>query len=111
MAVRRDSEGFVSTPLDDKGARHKDSYFPLSNDASELKDTEAEYKRVKSDFLRIAQNNRRQRYFSRSKFSKSLSPVQHRSSRCSHNLQKFSDILPYRCRVMVQPDQNSIRST
>ena len=29
MAARGDSEGFVSTPLEDKGARPKDAYFPL----------------------------------------------------------------------------------
>ena len=57
MATRGDSGGFVSTPLEDKGARPKDSYFPLSDgNASELKETDAEYKRVKSDFLRIARN-------------------------------------------------------
>ena len=44
MAARGDSKGFVSTPLENKGARPKDSYFPLSDDnASELKETEAEF--------------------------------------------------------------------
>ena len=43
MATRGDSEGFGSTPLEDKGARPKDSYFPLSDEnASELKETDAE---------------------------------------------------------------------
>ena len=43
MAASGDSEGFVSTPLKNKGARTKDSYFPLSDDnAAELKETEAE---------------------------------------------------------------------
>ena len=32
MATRDDSESFVSTPLEEKGARHKDSYLPLSNE-------------------------------------------------------------------------------
>ena len=37
MATRGDSEGFFSTPLEDKGARPKDTYFPLSDEnASEL---------------------------------------------------------------------------
>ena len=76
MATRGDSEGFVSTLLEDKGARPKDSYFPLSDEnTSELKETDAEYERVKSDFLQIALNNRRQRNFSRSESSRSSSPV------------------------------------
>ena len=59
MATRSDSEGFVSTPLEEKGARHKDSYFPMSDEnASEFKDTDAEFKRLKADFLRIARNRR-----------------------------------------------------
>ena len=89
MATRGDSEGFVSTPLEEKGARPKDSYFPLSDEnASELKATDAEFKRLKADFLRIARNRRR-RDFSRSEFSRSPSPVQRRSQRRSHNLPKF----------------------
>ena len=55
MATRGDSEGFVSTPLADRRARPKDPYFSLRDEnASELKETEAEYKRVKSNFLWIA---------------------------------------------------------
>ena len=47
MAIRGNSEGFVSTPLEDKGARPKDSHVPLSDEsASELKETEKEYRRV-----------------------------------------------------------------
>ena len=52
MADRGDSEGFVLTPPEHQGARPKDPYFlPSDANASELKNTEAEYKRVKSDFL------------------------------------------------------------
>ena len=37
MADRGDSEGFVLTPREDRGARPKDSYFPLSDtNTSEL---------------------------------------------------------------------------
>ena len=47
MATRGDSEGFVSTPLEEKGACHKDLYFPLSNEnASELKDTDVGLKQT-----------------------------------------------------------------
>ena len=43
MATRGDSEGFVSTSLEDEGARTKDSYFPLSDEnVSELKETDTE---------------------------------------------------------------------
>ena len=43
MDTRGKGEGFVSTPLEEKGARHKDTYFPLSDEnASELKDTDVE---------------------------------------------------------------------
>ena len=39
MAARGDSEGFVSSPLDGQGARHKDSYYPMSDkNAAELGD-------------------------------------------------------------------------
>ena len=44
MAIRGDNEGFASTPLEEKGAHHEDSYFPLSDEnASEFKDTDAEF--------------------------------------------------------------------
>ena len=37
MAARGDCEGFVSSPLDGQGARHKDSYYPMSDEnAAEL---------------------------------------------------------------------------
>ena len=90
MATRGDSEGFVSTPLKDKGARPKDSYFPLSDEsASELKETDKEYRRVKSDLLRLTRNNRCQREYSRSEYSRSPSPVNRQLNRRSHNLSKF----------------------
>ena len=51
MVTRGDSEGFVSTPLEEIGTCHKDSYFPFSGkNASEFKDTDAEFKRLKADF-------------------------------------------------------------
>ena len=54
MATRGDSEGFcVNTPRK-KGARHKDSHFPMSDEnASEV--TDAEFKRLKADFLKIVE--------------------------------------------------------
>ena len=43
MAARGDSEDFVSSPLDGQGTRHKDSYYPMSDEnAAELRDTDAE---------------------------------------------------------------------
>ena len=89
MATRGDSEGFVSTPLGDKGARHKDSYFSMSDENTpEFKDTDAEYKRLKADFLRIARSRRR-RDISRSESSRRPSPIQRRTQRRSTNLPKF----------------------
>ena len=32
MAVKGDSEGFVSSPLDGQGARHKNLYYPMIDD-------------------------------------------------------------------------------
>ena len=88
MATRGGSEGFVFTPLEENGARHKDSYFPLSDEnASEIKDTDAEFKRPKADFLRIA-CNRRRRDFSRSESSRSPSPIERRTQRRSTNISK-----------------------
>ena len=81
MATRSDSDGFVATPLEDKAARPKDSYFPLSDEsASAFSETEKEYRKVKSDFLRLTRNNRRQRECSRSESSRSSSPVYRRSN-------------------------------
>ena len=49
MAARRDSEGFVSSPLDGQGACHKDSYYPMSDEnAAELRDMHAEFRRLTS---------------------------------------------------------------
>ena len=43
MVPKGDSEVFVSIPLDGKGARHKDLYFPVSDEnTAELKNTDAE---------------------------------------------------------------------
>ena len=81
MATGGDSEGFVSTPLEERGARHKDLYYPMSDkNASEFKDTDAEFKRLKADFLRIARSRRR-RDTSRSESSRSPSPLQRRKQR------------------------------
>ena len=53
MAERVDSEGFDLTPPEHNGARQKNSYYPLSDDnTSVLKETEAEYRKVKSDSLK-----------------------------------------------------------
>ena len=80
MAAKGDSEGFVSSPLDRQGARHKDSYYPMSDeDTAELRDTDAEFRRLKADFLRIAHNRHR----------KGLSRSESSRSRHSTNQQKF----------------------
>ena len=51
MATRCDSEGFVSTPPEEKGARQKESYYPMSDEnVSEFKDTDAEFKGLKQTF-------------------------------------------------------------
>ena len=85
----------MSTPFVEKGARHKDPYFPLSDgNASELKDRDAEFKRLKADFLRIARIRRR-RDFSKSESSRSPSPIQRRTQRRSTNLPKFKIALFY----------------
>ena len=79
------SEGFVSSPLDGQGASHKDSYYPMSDEnAAELRDTDAEFCRLKGDFLWIAQNRRR-RGLSRSDSSRSSSPVRRQPPRRSAN--------------------------
>ena len=81
MATRGDSKGFVSTPLEEKGARQKNSYYPMSDEnVSEFKDTDAEFKRLLADFLRIARNRRR-RDNSRSESSRSPSSLQRRTQR------------------------------
>ena len=81
MATRGDSVGFVSTPLEENGACHKDSYYPMSDEnASEFNDTDAEFKRLKADFLRIARNRRRSN-ISRNESFRSPSPLQQRTQR------------------------------
>ena len=95
MAEGGDSEGFASSTLDHKSTRHKDSYF-LVSDASKsaLRENEAEFKRVKADFLRVAIQNRKKSKLSRSESSRSHSPIRRRSSLRSRNLPKFK-IAPF----------------
>ena len=89
MAAKGDSKGFVSSPLDRQGARHKDSYYPMSDEnAAELRDTDAEFRGFKADFLRIARNSCR-RGLSQSDSSKSPSPVRRQPQRRSADLPKF----------------------
>ena len=89
MAAKEDSEGSVSSPLDGQGAHHKDSYYPMSDEnAAELRDTDAELRRLKADFLRIARNRCR-RGLSRSDSSRSPSPIRLQPQRRSANLPKF----------------------
>ena len=84
MADRGNCEGFGLTPPEHNGARKKDSYYPLSDDNTSVpKETEAEYKKVKSDLLRISRSYRRQSELTRSASSGSPSPAHHRSSRPS----------------------------
>ena len=50
----------MSSPLDGQGARHKDSYYPMSDEnTAKLRNTDAEFRWLKADFLRIARNRRR----------------------------------------------------
>ena len=75
MAPKYDIEGFVSTPLEGKGARRKDSYFLASEeDEAQFKEADTEYRRLKSNFARIART-RRQRNCSKSESLRSPSPV------------------------------------
>ena len=84
MAAKGDSEG-----LDGQGAGQKDSYYPMSDEnAAELKDTDAEFRQLKANFLRIARN-RRVRGLSWSNSSRSPLPVRHQPQRGSANLPKF----------------------
>ena len=89
MAAKGDSKGFVSLPLDGQGARHKDSYFPMSDEnTAELRYTDSEFRRLKADFLQIARNRRRGD-LSRSESSRSPSPVRCQPRWRSTNLPKF----------------------
>ena len=89
MSTPHESEGFVSTPLKGQGARRKDNYY-LDSKENEVRFCEAddEYRRLKEDFARIAQN-RRTRHHSRSDSSKSPSPRRRQPPRRSTNLPKF----------------------
>ena len=79
----------MSSPLDGQGARHKDPYYPMSDEnAAELRDTDAEFCRLKADFLRIARNRHR-RGLSQSDSSRNPSPVRRQPQRRSANLPKF----------------------
>ena len=55
MSKQYDSEGSMSTPLEDSGARPKDDYRQDSED-NEVRflETDEEYQRLKADFARIA---------------------------------------------------------
>ena len=45
MAIKYDSEGFVSTPLEGQGVRHKDSYFLASEaDEAQFQAADSEYR-------------------------------------------------------------------
>ena len=93
MATKGDSEGFVSSPLEGQGARHKDSYFPVSDENT-----------AELNFLRIARNRRR-RHFSRSISSRSPSPVRRQPQRLSTNLPKFKFATFYSTDVKLWFDQ------
>ena len=94
MAEGGASEGFASSNLDHRGARDKDSYFHMSDASkSAARENEEEFRRVKADFLRVARQHRRKE-LSRSKSSRSPSPIRRRSSRRSKNLPKFK-IAPF----------------
>ena len=106
MADRRDSESFVLTPPDHQDARRKDSLVSSqSRPYVELKDTEAGYKRVKSDFLQIAQNHRRQSELSRSESSRSPAPAHRR------NIPKFKIATFYPTDVELWFDQTMTNAT
>ena len=99
----------MSSPLDGQGARHKDSYYPMSDEnAAELRDTDAEFRRLKADFLRIARS-RRQRGLSRSDSSRSPSPVRRQPQRRSANLPKFKIATFYSTDVVLWFNQIKIQ--
>ena len=65
------------TNFNGQGACHKDLYYPMIDEnTAELRDTDAEFRRLKADFLRIARNRRR-RGLSQSESSRSPSPARH----------------------------------
>ena len=79
----------MSSPLDGQGARYKDSYYLLSDEnATELTDTDSEFRQLKADLLWIA-CNRRRRGLSRSDSSRSPLLVGRQPQLRSANLPKF----------------------
>ena len=63
MAEGGASEGFVSSNLDHKGARDKDSYFYMSDASkSAARENEEEFRRVKADFLRVGGRTEGEKY-------------------------------------------------
>ena len=94
MSPQQDSEGFMSTPLEGEGARHKDNYYQDSEEnENRFLEADNEYQRLKEDFARIAQN-RRTRHHSRSDSSidssdSSPSPRRRQPPRRSTNWPKF----------------------
>ena len=89
MSTTHESVGFVSTPLEIQGARRKDNYYLESEENEVLfREADNEYRRLKEDFARIAQN-RRTRNHSRSDSSKSTSSRRRQPPRRSTNLPKF----------------------
>ena len=107
MATRDDSEGFVSTPREEKWVVIKTA---SDENASELKETDAEFKRLKADFIQIARN-RRQRSFFKGRTLKE--PIAHPTSATAaiNKSPKAQNchILLNRRGVVVEPNQNTIR--
>ena len=96
----------MSSPLDGQGTRHKALYYPMSDEnAAELRDTDAEFRRLKAGFLWIA-SNRRRRGLSRSDSSRSPSPVRRQPQRSSANLLKFKIATFYSTDVELWFNQN-----
>ena len=86
MSKQYDSEGFMSTPQEDAGARPKDSYHPDSEDNEvRFREADEEYQRLKADFARIARD-RRLNSHSR---SDSSSPLGRQPQKRATNLPKF----------------------
>ena len=89
MASKFDSGGFFSTPLEGQGVRRKDFYFLASEaDEDQFQAADSEYRKLKTDFARIARS-RRQHIHSKSESSRSPLPVRRQSLRRSTNLPNF----------------------
>ena len=89
MSKQYDSEGFMSTPLEGAGARHKDNYHQDSEDNEvRFREADEEYQRLKVDFARIARAKRMSSH-SRSDSSRSPSPLGRQSQRRATNLPKL----------------------